>query len=184
MMNRSLFLSCTAIAIAAVTASAELRIGVVDSERVISEYKATKTASDAFDKEKVKFEQEATDRQAKIRSLQEQLEKQALLLSDERKKEITAQAQQLYVDYQQFIQQASPGGDLEKKQEELLKPIIESANLMIARIAKDKNYDFVIEAKACIFVKQNVSYDLTDEVISKLNSGEAAPAAVPAAPAK
>ena len=182
-MNRSLFLTCAAVAIAAVAVSAELRIGVVDSERVISEYKATKTASDAFDKEKVKFEQEATDRQAKIRGLQEQLDKQALLLSDERKKELTAQAQQLYVEYQQFLQKASPGGELERKQEELLKPIIEKANVMISRIAKDKNYDFVLEAKACIYVKPNVSYDLTDEVVAKLNSGDIVPA-TPAAPAK
>jgi outer membrane protein len=149
---------------------AELKIGYINSEKIIAEYEETKSAEEKLKKEYAKWEQEATERQKKIKDMQDQLEKQSLLLSAERKKEIEANLQQEYIEYQKFLQEKlGQGGDVEKKNAELLKPIIEKINVILDKIAKNENYDFIFDARGGV-VYAKKAYDLSDKVIQALNA--------------
>ena len=50
---------------------AELKIGYINSERIINEYQGTKEAQDKFNKEVAKWEQEASERQKEIKTKKE-----------------------------------------------------------------------------------------------------------------
>ncbi len=149
---------------------AELKIGFINSETILMAYEGTKSAEEKLKKEYAKWEQEATERQKKMKEMQEQLEKQSLLLSAERKKEIEANLQQEMIEYQKFLQEKfGQQGDAAKKNDELLKPIIDKINMILDKIAKNENYDFIFDARGGV-VYAKKAYDLTEKVIQALNA--------------
>lgn len=149
---------------------AELKIGFINSETILMAYEGTKTAEEKLKKEYAKWEQEATERQKKMKDMQDQLEKQSLLLSAERKKEIEANLQQEAIEYQKFLQEKfGQQGDAAKKNDELLKPIIEKINVILDKIAKNENYDFIFDSRGGV-VYAKKAYDLTEKVIQALNA--------------
>ena len=161
-----LLLSC----VLAAAAYAELKIGYINSEKIFAEYEGTKEAQDKFNKEVAKWEQEATERQKEMRELKDQLEKQSLLLSSERKKEIEDKLQAKMVEYQKFLQEKfGQEGEALQKNETLTKPIVEKINKILEQIAKTENYDFIFDARVGGLVFAKPGYDLTERVLAALN---------------
>lgn len=149
---------------------AELKIGFINSEKILMEYEGTKSAEDKLKKEYAKWEQEATERQKKMKEMKEQLDKQSLLLSAERKKEIESELEREYIEYNKFLQEKfGQQGDAAKKNDELLRPIIEKINKILDEIAKNDNYDFIFDSRGGV-VYAKKAYDLTEKVIQVLNS--------------
>lgn len=149
--------------------SAELKIGIVNSDKIIAGYNGTKSIEDQVKKERAKLEQEATVRQKRLQEKQAELEKQSLLISEDRKKQLTEELQREYMEYQKFVQQAyNQSGQTTQK---LLEPMIKKINDVLNRIAKTENYDFIFDTKGgVVYAKQ--TYDLSDKVIKILNSGK------------
>jgi outer membrane protein len=154
-------------------AQAELKVGFINSEKIFAEYQGTKDAQDKFNKEVAVWEQEATVRQKEMKDLKDQLEKQSLLLSTERKKEIEATLQTKMAEYQKFLQEKfGQDGEALKKNETLTKPIIEQINVILEQIAKAENFDFIFDARAGSLVFAKPGYDLTDRVVLALNKAK------------
>jgi outer membrane protein len=154
----------------ATLAYGELKIGYINSEKIFAEYEGTKEAQEKFNKEVAKWEQEATERQKEMRELKEQLEKQSLLLSSERKKEIEDKLQAKMVEYQKFLQEKfGQKGEALQKNEVLTKPIVEKINKILEQIAKTENYDFIFDARVGGLVYAKPGYDLTERVLAALN---------------
>jgi outer membrane protein len=149
---------------------AELKMGYINSEEIFSRYEGTKDAQDKFNKEVAAWEQEASERQKEIRELKEQLEKQSLLLSSERKKELEDQLRLKMVDYQEFLQKKfCREGEAMQKNSELTKPIIERINVILEKIAKEERYDFIFDTRNGGIVFAKKAYNLTDRVLTLLN---------------
>ncbi|MGA3050779.1 MAG: OmpH family outer membrane protein [Chitinispirillaceae bacterium] len=169
-MRKSSIITAMAVGIAALSASAQLKMGYVNSEIILSKYAGTKEAQDKFNKEQAKWEQEGSQRKNEVTALKDQIDKQSLLLSAERKKELEDSLQQKYIQYQQFLQDKfGQKGEIYTKEEELMKPIIDKINLIIQKIAKDENYDFIFDARASGVVYAMPKYDLTERVLLLLN---------------
>lgn len=153
------------------TASAvDLKIGFINSEKIFAEYEGTKQAQEKFNKEVAKWEQDASKKQKEIKDLKEQLEKQSLLLSNERKKMLEDSLQLKMTQYNEFLQtKFGNKGEALQKNEELTKPIIEKINKIIDQIAKDEKYDFIFDARAGAIVYANKAYDLSDRVLLLLS---------------
>jgi outer membrane protein len=167
---RCSFAAVLLTALAVSIAVAELKLGFIDSEEIFKSYDGTKQAQDKFNKEVAKWEQDAEERQKEILQMKEQLEKQSLLLSAERKKEIEDQLQTKMVDYQKFVQTTfGQEGSAMKKNTELTKPIIDRINKIIDKIAKEEKYDFIFDARAGGIVFAKKGYDLTSRVLELLS---------------
>ena len=159
------------ICFAAATVFAELKIGFINSQQIFKEYQATKDAQEKFDKEVAKWEQEATNTQKPLMEMKDQLEKQSLLLSAQRKKELEDQFTQKKAEYQAFLSdKLGQNGDVYKRNVELTKPIVEKINKIIDKIANDERYDFIFDAAAGGVVYAQPKYDLTDRVVKILNA--------------
>jgi len=151
---------------------AQLKMGYVNSDAILEQYSGTKAAEEELRKQYAKWEQEASKKEQNIRNMQENLDKQALLLSEDRKAQIRKELQDSMMIYQKFLQDKfGQQGEAAQKNNELLRPIVEKVNAVINKIATDENYDYIFDSKAgVVFAKK--SYDLTEKVIKALNSGK------------
>ncbi len=150
--------------------AADMKFGYVNSEKVFTMYEETKVAQDKFNKEVAKWEQQASKRLKEINEMKTQLEKQSLVLSDERKKELEDALRQKIMQHEKFVQEKfGQRGEALVKNEELTKPIIEKINKIIEKIAKDEQYDFILDTRAGGVVYAKDAYDLTDRVLKQLS---------------
>ncbi|NLG17705.1 MAG: OmpH family outer membrane protein [Fibrobacter sp.] len=169
-MRKLMIAGAMALTMAATASWAELKIGYINSELIFMEYEGTKDAQDKFNKEVAKWEQEASKKQKEIKDLKDQLDKQSLLLSNDRKKEMEDSLNQKMISYQSFLQEKfGQKGEALVKNEELTKPIIEKINKIIEKIAKEENYDYIFDARAGGIVFAKKIYDLNDRVLAQLS---------------
>jgi outer membrane protein len=170
-MMRGFKVAALALFAAAVfgAASAQMKLGYVNSEKIFTQFEGTKAAQEKFNKEVARWEQEASKRAKEITDMKEQMEKQSLLLSPERKKALEDSLRQKIILHEKFLQEKfGQRGEVLSKNEELTKPILEKIQKIIDKIAKDEQFDFIFDYRAggVIFAKQ--SYDLTDRVLAQL----------------
>jgi outer membrane protein len=165
-----MIITAVAIGIAAMSASAQLKLGYVNGQVIITKYEGYKEASEKLEKLQAKWEQEGSQRQNDIRALSAQIDKQSLLLSAERKKELEDSLKEKTIQYEQYVQDKfGQKGEIYTKREELLKPVNDKVFLIIQKIAKDENYDFIFDQQGGGVLYAMGKYDLTDRVLMLLN---------------
>ncbi len=158
------------LSFSAVTFASDLKIAHVDSKIVFEKYTETKKAQKEYDKQVAKWEQDAAAKQKKLMEMKDRLEKQSLMLSEEKKKELEAEFLKEKGEYEQFVQKIyGREGDLFQKNEEFSGPIIAKIKKTVQDIASQEGYDMVFDraAGAVIFWKKD--NDLTQKVIDALN---------------
>lgn len=104
--------------------------------------------------------------------MQQQLQQQSLTLSPEAKANREAQLQQRLVEAEQRAQQMQAA--LQQRQAELIQPIMEEVTAVIEAIREEGNYSLILDAGAGSIISADPSLDLTQEVISRLESGSGA----------
>jgi len=150
------------------SALAELKIGYVNSDRILSEYQPALDAQKELDTEAKKLEQEYEAMIMKLDSLNQAYERQKLIMSDSRRQEKENEIIQMQKQIQQFqVQKMGPQGEIYQKENELLSPIIQKINQAIQELGKEQKYDFIMNAGALLFAVP--AHDLTEDVIYKLN---------------
>lgn len=147
------------------------KIGYVNSQEILSKFKDAQDAQNRLQEIIKGWEQEATEMQNQIRELQDQLESQSLLLSEEKKAEKNQELQQMYLNYQQFSQQKfGPQGEAYTKQQELMQPVQEKILGVISDLGKEQAFDYIFDAVAGnIVFAAETQPDLTQAVIDRLN---------------
>jgi outer membrane protein len=148
----------------------ELKIGYVNSERVMRESNPAKAAQAKLQAEFSKREKELDDSTGKLKSAADKLEKDAPTLAEtertRRQRELVEQDRDLQRKRREFQE------DLNQRRNEELAGVIERANRVIRQIFESEKYDLVLQE--VIFASNRV--DITERVIKVLNS--------PAAPGK
>ncbi len=105
-----------------------------------------------------------------LERLQEEIESQSLLLSEEKRIEKQQELQRLYFEYQQFTQDVwGPNGKYYQKNLELTKPIIDKINSIIRLIGEEDDFDYILDAATGNIVHARSDYDLTDRILEELN---------------
>lgn len=160
-----------ALLFAANPVAAQLKIGYVDSQKLSESYKESQDAQKQLAEINKAWEEEARNMQRELQTKQDELESQALLLSDEKRKEKEADLQNLYLRFQQFQQEKwGPQGDAYKKQAELMKPVIDKINAAIKKIGTDEKFDYIFDVVGGNIVHVGASQpDLTEKVLAELN---------------
>ncbi len=152
------------------THAADLKIAHVDSKLVFDKYTDTKKAQKEYDKQVQKWEQDAATKQKELMEMKEKLEKQSLMLSEEKKKEMEADFLKRKSEYEQFVQKIyGKDGELFQKNEEFSGPIIQKIKKTIQDVANQEGYDLVLDRAAGAVVFWKKDNDLTQKVIDVLN---------------
>jgi len=146
---------------------AQPKIGYINSDEILEKYQGAKAAEEKLAKELTGVQLEVTKRENEIKGLNEQIEKQSYIMSAERKKELADSLQQKYMQYQQFVKEKQQEGI--SRRAELFKPISDTVTKIIDRIAKEENYDIVLDAHASGIVYALPKYNLTARTIDLLS---------------
>jgi outer membrane protein len=143
------------------------KFGYVDSDRIFSEYKDWAKAQEEFNTEYKAWDDEAKGMQAELDEMIDEYEKQKLILSAEKKKEreaaIDAKRQALDAFTKEIF---GPSGAAERKNNALVKPLLEKINNAIERLATEGNYDFIFNSAGLAYAKKD--YDITDKILEVL----------------
>lgn len=158
------------VTVGSVTVFAQLKLGYVNSQKILLTYPAAIDAQKKLDAENNKWGQELQKMEEEFKSIQETLEQQSLLLSDAKKQERQQELQNLYVNIQQFQNEKwGENGEFFTRKEEFFLPIIEKINTAIHKIGEEGEYDFVFDAATGnILHTKEEKYDLTDQILEEL----------------
>ena len=158
--------ACAALAflLAATAQAAELRIGFIDAERINRESAPAEAATKRLEKEFAPRAQELQRREAQIKALQAQLEKDAMTMgeSDRRTREQELSRQTL--DFQRL--QRSYTEDLNLRRNQELQTLFERANRVIKQIAEAEKFDLILQEA----VYRSPRLDITERVLKALAS--------------
>ena len=188
---RSLLLAAL-LPFAAFAADAIPRIAVVDSKALFDGYKGTKESQDKYDKQVAAWEQEVADKQKELATLKDKFEKQSLMLSEEKKKELQAEFISKQADLQKLAQSLyGKDGRVVQENERFTAPIVQKIRGVVQVVAKAEGYDFVFDkASGAVFYSAKDEYDITPKVLDRLNADynsmnapEPAPTGGPGTPA-
>lgn len=155
--------------------SQSLKIGYVHSQKILADYKEAQDAQKKLDEINRQWENEGLELQQRLQQLREQFDAQSLLLSDAKKKEKQQEMESLYLQLQKFQRDKwdPQGGEILKKQAELLQPVYDKINQVIEKIGDDEKYDFILDtANGGILYASEAQTDLTEEVLAELNKGQ------------
>jgi len=150
--------------------AAQMKIAHVDSKLIFDGYKKTKTVQKQYDEQVSKWEQDAAKMQRELTDMKERLDKQSLMLSPEKKKEMESKLLKKQSQYQQFVQKIyGKEGDLFQKNQEYSGPILKKINKKIQDVAKQEGYDMVLDRATGSVVFWGSDNDLTQKVLDQLN---------------
>lgn len=151
--------------------AAAQRIAFIDSEKIRTTYKEWIRAQETFNTEYQAWETQAGQMNQELLDLVNEYEKQKLILSADKKAEREAQIQASEQALSSFTKDiSSPGGRAEKRQMELLQPLLQKITAAIEKVALEEGYDFVFDATNLAYGKPEL--DITDKVMIALEEGE------------
>ena len=157
-------------------AFAQLKLGYVNSQQVVEKFKDALDVKKQLAELNTQWESEARNMQREIQKLQEELESQSLLLSDQRRQEKVQEIQTLGQKYQLFLQTKwGQQGEGVKKEVELLQPVYEKINTAIKKIGEAEGYQYIFDVVAGnILYASDDQPDLTEKLLAELNKELAA----------
>jgi outer membrane protein len=152
---------------AAVTAQAqELKIGYVNSERVLREANPAKAAQAKLEAEFSKREKDLADIAARLKAAADKLDKDGPTLAESersrRQRDLVEQDRDFQRKRREFQE------DLNQRKNEELSGVVERANKVIKQIFDSEKYDLILQDA----VHWSPRVDITKKVIDALNAGK------------
>lgn len=144
------------------SAFAQARIGFVNSDRLMREAAPAMRAQQRLEKEFEKRDQELQRVAADLKSMQDDLERNSLTMSEADRRNKERAFNDLTRDFQR--KQREFREDLNQRRNEELATVLERANVAIKKIAEAEKYDVVLQE--AVFASPSV--DITDKVIKAL----------------
>lgn len=160
-----------ALALSAVSftvAAQQLKIGYVDSGRVLREADMAKRATQRLEAEFSKRQKDLNDQKARLDAASDKLDKDAPTLSDSektrRQRELVEQDRDLQRKQREFQE------DLTQRRNEEVASVIERATRTIKQIGDTDHYDVILSDQVAIYSSPRV--DITQKVIDALNASK------------
>jgi outer membrane protein len=167
--KKLLVVASALLAVATAAPAQEIKIGYVNSERVLREATPAKAAQAKLEAEFSKRDRELAEQGARLKAGADKLDKDGPTLSEternRRQRELVEQDRDLQRKRREFQE------DLNQRKNEELSIVVERANRVIKQIMDSEKYDIIL-TEGVYFVSARV--DVTERVIRALN-GPATP---------
>jgi len=151
------------LALAAAAAVAQdMKIGFVDVERIRRESAPAERASKQLEKEFAPRAQDLQRREAQIKTLQGQLEKDAMTQSESERRGKEQELSRMSVDFQRL--QREYREDLNMRRNQELATLFERADRVIKQIADAEKFDLIVQEA----VFRSPRIDITERVLKAL----------------
>jgi len=165
MKNFMIFLAL--IFLALTTYAEELKIGIVDVNKILKNAPQTITANKKLEKE---FSSRTDKLKAKISTLQadeKKFQKESLTMSDDQREKAEKNLQQTRIDIQRNERELREDMDLRRREE--IGDLQDKINITIDKIAADEKYDLILY-NGIAFASNKV--DITEHIIKALGGSD------------
>ena len=138
------------------------KIGVLNSQSVVANFSETKKAQQSLETQAKKFENEARQKEVNLEKEQVALQSKGDKLTEAEKKAFEKRVQ----EFQAFLQSAQE--KLAKEEFDKMKKINDTLVKAVNKIAKEGNYDYILEGGAVIYGGEDVS----DKVLKAMEASK------------
>ncbi len=146
----------------------EVKVAVVDADRVVNESIKGKRAKEALQKLFNSKKTELQKKQKEIQQLRNKIATTSASLSEEAREKLEKELEDALIEFKRMQDDATR--ELKKKEGELLGEIEQEVLGIIDRIGKEKGLTLIFNKFASGLVFADPKIDITDEVISRYNS--------------
>jgi outer membrane protein len=163
---------CLLLALAAPAAQAQAKIGWVNSAAIMEKLPEAQDAQHQIDKFVADWQEELAKLQNNWQKKFEEYDKKKLIMTDQ----LRAQAEKELQDLERGIadyrtKKFGQNGELFNKQNELMKPLQNKVFKVIQDIAKEDDYDYILDKSGDILLLYtNDKYDLTTKVFERITT--------------
>lgn len=162
------FLGLSLLSGAGIAEAQALKLGYINSQRIMVEAPGTAEAQNAFEQDMARFRTELEQMENQLESLQEDFDRQQATLSATVRQERQQAIQQAFMNYQQRRLELEE--EAQQRQAELVSPIMERIAEVIENIREQGSYSMIFDASAGSLITADPALDLTDEVLQRLRS--------------
>ena len=147
------------------------KTGYIDSNEIMSKLEEVRQVQVELEKEQRRLQSEAQNLYMEMDSLYKVFESTQLLMSDMKKQEIQQQLAQKQQNLERFqMDKFGQGGELERLQIQLLKPVLDKIDRAIQNVGNEEGYDYIFDAVAGAIVFALESHNVTDKVLDELQN--------------
>lgn len=146
-------------------AAENLKIVYIDMQKAIQGTKEGAKAKKELESEFNAKKKKLAVSEEKLKKMQEDLEKKAMVLSDDVRAKKQQEFQEEMFAYQKLVGQSQQ--EIQKREAELTKPILDKVAKVIEQLAKEKGYEMVLErgpTNNILWAKREA--EITDEVVA------------------
>ncbi len=159
--HKSLIVLTMALA-AQVAGAQEFRLGFVNTQRILRDADPAKAAQRKIEGEFGKRDKELQDLAAKLKGLNERIERDAAVINESERGRRQRELAELEKDFQR--KQREFREDLNQRQNEEVQQLIDRANRIIKQIAEAEKYDLIVQD--AVFWSPRI--DITEKVLRAL----------------
>lgn len=151
------------VALFVFAASAQVKVGVVNIQKIITTVKMGKNVMKTLEKSFNAKKKTLKKDEESIKKMQKDFQKQNLVLSDKAKAKKEAAIRQKIAGIQQQTMKFQK--EIQKQELELKKPILEKLKGVIDTVSKDEKLDLTFEVSSSPIVYAKSKVDITEKVI-------------------
>ena len=150
----------------AMVLAGDIKIGVVNTEKILRESLPAIQAQKKIDQEFVPRDEEIKKMAVQAKTLQDKLEKDSISMDETERRNLERNLANLSREYQRAQRQMRE--DFSVHQNEEYSVILERTNRAISKIAEIEKYDLILQLQDSVYRSQRI--DITDKVIKALES--------------
>jgi outer membrane protein len=160
------FLPAALIVAPATVHAQELKLGYVNSERILRDSAPARAAAQKLESEFAKRDRELQDMGQKLKAAAERFDKDAPVLAEaeraKRQRELTEMDRELQRRQREFRE------DLNQRRNEELQALLDRAQRIVRQIAEQEKFDLIVQD--AVYFSPRV--DITEKVLRALNNGK------------
>lgn len=145
-----------------------MRFGFVDFQTVISQSKEGQAAMTTVKAEAAEKQKEISAKEAEVKQMDADFQKQASALSDAAKKEREEEIRRKLRDLKRVTEDFNR--DLAKRESEMLNDLLRDLTAVIRDYGKEKGFTLIVEKGQGGVIYSNDAADLTKEILERYNT--------------
>lgn len=146
--------------------SSELKIGIMNVQKVLVQSEPGLKAKAVFEKRKDELDASLTADQEQLQGMQEEIQKKESVWTKEMKEEKILEFQKMRRDLQTKTKDAQM--EMKRLQDNELEPIIKVLEKVVDEFGEQKGYSVILDSKNGV-VFYDTAHDISDELIAELN---------------
>jgi len=140
-----------------------VKIGVIDLQKALNRCLAGKEAYTVLKRFKDEKDRILSEKDREIRALQQELEKQGIMLSEEARTKKMRELQMKQKEFQRKIKDFTE--EMRQKERDVLSPILRDMENIAKEIGRKEGYTFIINKELLIYYPETI--DITDKLIEE-----------------